>query len=129
MQHKSSGEIEAAVSVAVGRVMKEMHGCGARAIRTHLVDDVVLVILLDVLSVPQRRLACIGLDDDSQSMACLKQYRGLLWRKCRPPLEAAILEITGLATLSLFHDVCLDRGAEMLAFQLDGRPVVRAAKP
>lgn len=126
---KSGGEIEAAVSAAVGQVMKEIHGCGARMIRTHLVDDVVLVVLHDVLSAPQRRLAAFEVADDPQAMACLKQYRALLWRRCRGPLEAAMLEITGLATLSFFQDVCVDRGAEMLAFQLDGSPVVRAPRP
>ena len=128
MERKTAGEIEAALSVAVSRVMKEMHGSGARTIRTHLVDDMVLVVLLDVFSVAQRRLACVGIDDDAQSMACLKQYRGLLWKKGRVSLEREIREITGLRTLSVFHDLCLDRGAETLAFQLDGTPVVRAAR-
>ena len=64
MERKTAGEIEAALSVAVSRVMKEMHGSGARTIRTHLVDDMVLVVLLDVFSVAQRRLACVGIDDD-----------------------------------------------------------------
>lgn len=128
VQRRTCGEIEAAVCVAVCQVMKEMHGCGARSIRARLVDDIVLVVLLDVFSVAQRRLACIGIDEDPQSMACLKQYRELLWKKGRVSLEKEIREITGLRTLSLFHDVCMDRGVETLAFQLDGTPIVRATK-
>lgn len=129
MQIRSAGEIEAAVSAAVCRVMKEMHGCGAKSIRTYLVDDVLLIMLFDVLSLPQRRMASVGSDDDGQSAACLKKYRGLLWRNCREALDAAIREVTGLATRSLFYDVCFERGAEILVFQLDERPVVRMPRP
>lgn len=117
---KSKGELEADVSQAVIRFKKEYMGRGPLAVRTYLIDDLVLVRLQGVLTPAEQKLALV--EEKHRGRDLIKQVRLELIEHGRGLLEVVIRDILGVEVVSLHTDVSTRTGESVLLFTLSGKP-------
>ena len=123
---KTKGEIEAAICQGLSRFEQEYMGRGPRNIRTHLIEDLIVVRLEGVLTAAEQHLARSLPSEKGRDL--LKQVRTHLVETARPLTEAMIRELTGIAVLSLHHDISTATGEEVVIFTLAEIPQFRDAK-
>ena len=123
---KTQGEIEAAVCEAISRFEQESMGRGPKDIRTHLIDDLVVVRLQGVLTAAEQHLVKSLPAEKGRDL--LKQVRTHLLETARPLMEAMVQEVTGIEVLSLHHDISTVTGEEIVLFTLAQTPAVRDIK-
>jgi uncharacterized protein YbcI len=123
---KTQGEIEAAVCAGIVRFEQEYMGRGPRDIRTHLIDDLLVIRLIGVLTAAEQHLVQALPAEKGRDL--LKQVRTHLIETARPVMEAMIEEVTGAKVRTLHHDISTVTGEEVVLFTLDKSPVFRQAK-
>jgi len=123
---KTRGEIEAAVCEGISRFQQEFMGRGPKDIRTHLLEDLLVVRLQGVLTAAEQHLVNALEPDKGRDL--LKQVRTHLMETARPIVEAMISEITGVKVRSLHHDISTVTGEEVVLFTLAEPPAVRELK-
>ena len=123
---KTQGEIEAAICEGMSRFEQEYMGRGPKDIRTHLIDDLLVVRLQGVLTAAEQHLVKSLPAEKGRDL--LKQVRTHLLETARPLMEAMIQEITGIKVLSLHHDISTTTGEEVVLFTLAESPLFREAK-
>ena len=101
-------------------------GRGPKDIRTHLIDDLVVVRLQGVLTAAEQHLVKSLPAEKGRDL--LKQVRTHLLETARPLMEAMVPEITGVKVLSLHHDISTVTGEEVVLFTLAESPQVREVK-
>ena len=122
---RTQGEIEAAVCDGITRFQQEYMGRGPKDIRAHLIDDILFVRLQGVLTAAEQHLVQSLPAEKGRDL--LKQVRTHLLETARPLLEAMLKEITGIAVLSMHHDISTITGEEVVLFVLEASPLVREA--
>ncbi len=120
---KTQGEIEAAVSDAMTRFEQEYMGRGPRDIRTHLLEDLLVVRLLGVLTAAEQHLVSSVSPERGRDL--LKQVRTQLIETARPIMQAMIEGIIGTRVVSLHHDISTVTGEEVVLFTLASPPDIR----
>ena len=123
---KTQGEIEASICQGMIRLELEYMGRGPEDIRTHLIDDLVVVRLQGVLTAAEQHLVKSLPAEKGRDL--LKQVRTHLLETARPLMEAMVQEITGVKVLSLHHDISTVTGEEVVLFTLIQAPQVREVK-
>ncbi len=123
---KTRGEIEASISQRMSRFELEYMGRGPKDIRTHLIDDLVVVRLQGVLTEAEQHLVKSLPDETGRDL--LKQVRTHLLETARPIMEATVEEITGITVRSLHHDISTVTGEEVVLFALKKGPQFREVK-
>ena len=123
---KTLGELEAAIGEQVTRFEQEYMGRGPTSIHTHLLGDLLLVRLQGVLTAAERQLIASNPGDKGRNL--LKQVRTYLVETARPVLEVMVQDVTGVAVLSLHHDISTATGEEIVLFTLAQSPVFREGK-
>ena len=123
---RTQGEIEAAICQGMGRFEQEFMGRGPKDIRTHLIDDLIVVRLQGVLTAAEQHLVRSLPAERGRDL--LKQVRTHLLETARPLMEALVREITGIKVLSLHHDISTVTGEEVVLFTLAESPQVREVK-
>jgi uncharacterized protein YbcI len=123
---KTQGEIEASICQGMSRFELEYMGRGPKDIRTHLIDDLVVVRLQGVLTAAEQHLVKSLTADKGRDL--LKQVRTHLLETARPLMEGMVQEITGVKVLSLHHDISTVTGEEVVLFTLMQAPQVREVK-
>ena len=113
-------ESEAAICDGIVRFQEEYLGWGAAQIRVHLVKDLLVVRLLDVLTVAERQLAKSLSPEKGRDL--IKQTREQLLELARPMLESMVHEIVGVKVLSMHHDISTVTGEEVILFSLAEAP-------
>src|SRR5947209_1263012 len=101
-------------------------GRGPKDIHTHLIGDLLVVRLQGVLTAAEQHLVKALAAEKGRDL--LKQVRTHLMETARPLMEKMISEITGVAVVSLHHDISTVTGEEVVLFTLDGSPLVRELK-
>ena len=91
---KTQGEIEASICQGMIRLELEYMGRGPKDIRTHLIDDLVVVRLQGVLTAAEQHLVKSLPAEKGRDL--LKQVRTHLLETARPLMEAMVQEITGV---------------------------------
>ena len=120
---KTRGQMEAEISEAIISFEKESMGRGPVEVRSHLIDDMVLVRLKSVLTPLEIKL--VETEDPRQGRDLIKQVRMELLELGRPTLERAIQELTGCQVESLHTDVSTRTGERIIVFTLKGQPQYR----
>ena len=120
---KTLGEIEAAVCEGMARFEQEFMGRGPKNIHAHLINDLLVVRLQGVLTAAEQQLVKTLLPEKGRDL--LKQVRTQLIESARPLLETMVQEITGIAVLSLHHDISTVTGEEVVLFTLTEPPAFR----
>jgi uncharacterized protein YbcI len=123
---KTQGEIEAAICDGIRRFEQEYMGRGPKDIRTYLIGDLLVVRLQGVLTAAEQQLTKSLPAEKGRNL--LKQVRIQLIETARPVLEAMIQEVTGVAVLSLHHDISTVTGEEVVLFTLTESPLFRETK-
>ena len=123
---KTQGEIEAAVCEGMRRFEQEYMGRGPADIHAHLIRDLVVVRLQGVLTVAEQQLVKSLPPDTGRDL--LKQVRTHLIETARPLMETMIRDTTGVAVLSLHHDISTVTGEEVVVFTLATMPSFRELK-
>lgn len=125
-QMNTIGEIEAAVCKAVARFEQEFMGRGPKDIQTHLIGDMLLIRLHGVLTAAEQQLVRTLPKERGRSL--LKEVRTQLIETARAQLEVVISDITGVAVISMHHDISTTTGEEVIMFVLASPPEVRELK-
>lgn len=122
---KTQGEIESAICDGISRFQLEFMGRGPRAIRTHVMDDVVFIRLQGVLTAAEQHLVKALPPDKGRDL--LKQVRSQLVEIARTALDTMISDITGIPVVSLHHDISTVSGEEIIVFTLSAAPIFRTS--
>ena len=120
---RTQGEIEAAVCAGVVRFEQDYMGRGPKDIHTHLIGDLLVVRLAGVLTAAEQHLVKTLPAEKGRDL--LKQVRTHLIETARPLMEAMIQEVTGVAVLTLHHDISTVTGEEVVLFTLNESPACR----
>jgi uncharacterized protein YbcI len=123
---RSQGEIEAAISEGISRFEQDYMGRGPKDIYTFLINDLLVVRLKGALTAAEQQLAKSLPVERGRDL--LKQVRVQLIETARPVLERMILDITGVKTLCLHHDISTVTGEEVVIFTLAESPLFRESK-
>src|SRR5437867_12729103 len=100
---KTQGEIEAAICEGIARFEQEYMGRGPKDIHAHLIGDLLVVRLQGVLTAAEQQLVRSLPVEKGRDL--LKQVRTQLIETARSVMEALVHEVTGVAVLSLHHDI------------------------
>jgi uncharacterized protein YbcI len=123
---RTQGEIEAAICAGVTRFEQEYMGRGPKDIHAHLLGDLLVVRLQGVLTAAEQQLVKSLPAEKGRDL--LKQVRTHLIETARPVMEAMVQDATGVAVVSLHHDISTATGEEVILFTLDNSPLVRETR-
>ncbi len=121
------GEIEAAICEGITRFEQDYMGRGPKHIHAHLLGDLIVVRLREVLTAAEQQLVKSLPPEKGRDL--LKGVRAQLVETARPVLEAMVQEATGCEVVSLHHDISTATGEEVVLFTLAQPPDVRDARP
>lgn len=122
----TQGEMEAMVCDGVTHFQQHCMGRGPKQIESHLLGNLLLVRLQGALTQVEQHLAASSPPERGRDL--LKQVRSCLVETGRPLLERTVREATGVAVISLHHDISTVTGEEILVFVLSSVPEVRNGK-
>lgn len=123
---KTQGEIEAAICQGISHFEQAYMGRGPKDIHAHLVNDLLVVRLQGVLTAAEQQL--VKTLPAAKGRDLLKEVRTQLIETARPMLETMIHEVTGVAVVSLHHDISTVTGEEVVLFTLAQSPLFRETK-
>ncbi len=123
---RTQGEIESAICEGIIRFEQDYMGRGPKDIRTHLLDDLLVVRLKGVLTAAEQHL--VNTMPAEKGRDLLKQVRTHLIETARPVMEAMVQEVTGVKVLTMHHDISTVSGEEVVLFTLSAAPAFRATK-
>jgi len=116
----TQAESEAAICEAFIRFREDYLGWGAKEIRIHIINDLLIVRLLGVLTVAERQLAQSMTPEKGRDL--VKQVRNHLLELARPMLESIIHEVLGVKVSAMHHDISTVTGEEVVFFALSEAP-------
>jgi uncharacterized protein YbcI len=117
---RTKGEIEAAISEEISRFEQDYIGRNPKDIQVHLIDDLLLIRLRDVLATAEHQL--VKLLPAEKGRDLLKQVRSQLIETNHRVMEAMVERITGVKLLSMHHDISTTTGEEVILFTLARSP-------
>ena len=123
---KTQGEIEALVCEGISRFEQDFMGRGPKDIRTHLLEDLLVVRLVGVLTAAEQHLVKALAAEKGRDL--LKQVRTHLIETARPLMEAMVQEVTGVKVVSLHHDISTTTGEEIVVFTLARAPLTKTTR-
>ena len=109
VQKKSKGQVEAEISNALIAFEKEHMGRGPVDVRSHIIEDMVLIRLKGVLTPAERHLA-----KDADGVQLIKQVRAKLLENSSKMLEEVIMDITGIRVVSFHTDISTKAGERVI---------------
>jgi uncharacterized protein YbcI len=112
---RTKGQVEAEISKALIRFKREQLGRGPADIRTHIVQDLVIVRMADTLTPQERALVRAGGED------LLRQVRTKLLEGEREPLSRMLWEVMGCEVVNVYSDLCAQTGERLIVFVLRER--------
>ena len=115
---KTVGQMEADISQAIVKFEKQYMGRGPNEIRSHILDDLVIVRLRGVLTAAEQELARSG--GLERGTLLVKSVRTELLEKARPLLESLVQDITGRKVTSMHTDLSTTQAERLLVFVLEG---------
>jgi uncharacterized protein YbcI len=123
--HRSRGEIEAAICDGISRFQQEYMGRGPRDVHTHLFDNRLFVHMQGVLTAAEQRLMESPGNGDGRSAEILKAFRSQLMASGRAMLEKIVRDATGTEPVNVHHDISAATGEEVIVFTLASPPACR----
>ena len=112
-QPPTKGQIEAEISNALIAFEKEHMGRGPVDVRTHIIQDMVLIRLKGVLTPAERHLA-----KDDEGIHLIKQVRAKLLENSNEILADVLKGITGHAVISFHTDISTKTGERIIIITL-----------
>ena len=112
-QPPTKGQMEAEISNALIAFEKEHMGRGPVDVRTHIIQDMVLIRLKGVLTPAERHLA-----KDDEGIYLIKQVRAKLLENSNKILAEIIKGLTGCAVISFHTDISTKTGERIIIITL-----------
>ncbi|WP_300458294.1 DUF2294 domain-containing protein [Desulfobacula sp.] len=109
VQKKSKGQVEAEISTALIAFEKKHMGRGPVDVKSHLIDDMVLIRLKGVLTPAEQHLA-----KDVDGIQLIKRVRAKLLENSSKMLEDVIKKITGVSIVSFHTDISTKEGERVI---------------
>lgn len=109
----TKGQMEAEISNAVIAFEKEHMGRGPEDVKTHVIQDMVMIRLKGVLTQAERHLA-----KDEEGVHLIKQVRAKLLENSHQMLADIIRKKTGCETVSLHTDISTKTGERFIIVTL-----------
>jgi uncharacterized protein YbcI len=110
MTRKTKGQVEAEISQAVVKFELEYMGRGPSDVRTHLLQDMIVVRLQGILTPAERQLVKVD------GVELIKQVRAKLLETGKSGLKQSMEEITGLSAVSMHADLSTTTGERVILF-------------
>ena len=110
----TKGQLEAKISEAISKFEVEYMGRGPKVIRTHLINDMILIRLIGLLSPSEQKLT-----DNPQGIELFKKMRTTLFEGGREYLETLIKEIIDVAVISIHSDISAKTGERIIVIVTD----------
>ena len=110
MTGKTKGQVEAEISQAVVKFELEYMGRGPSDVRTHLLQDMIVVRLQGILTPAERQLVKV------EGVELIKQVRAKLLETGKSGLKQSVEEITGLSAVSMHADLSTTTGERVILF-------------
>lgn len=110
----TKGQLEAKISEAMSKFEVEYMGRGPKSIRTHIVNDLIIVRLFGFLSPAEQKLT-----DDTHGVVLLKKMRTSLFEGGREYLETLIEDIIDVAVISTHSDISTKTGEKIIIITTD----------
>jgi uncharacterized protein YbcI len=101
-------------------------GRGPKNIHAHLLGDLLVVRLQDVLTAAEKQLVKSLPAEKGRDL--FKQVRTQLIETARRVMETMVQDVTGATVLSLHHDISTATGEEIVIFTLVEPPSFRETK-
>ncbi len=109
----TKGQMEAKISEAFSKFEIEFMGRGPRQIKTHVLQDMVVVRMMGFLSPSERRLA-----ETPQGVELIKKLRIMLFEGARNEIEAMLAPLIGTSIVSVYSDVSTKSGEKIVLVTL-----------
>ena len=109
----SKGQVEAEISNTIVAFEKEYMGRGPEDVRTHIIQDMVLIRLKGVLTPAERHLA-----KDEKGIQLIKQVRAKLLEASHKILDDLVKDKTGCGILSFHTDISTKTGERFIIITL-----------
>ncbi len=110
----TKGQLEAKLSEAVSKFESEYMGRGPKSIRTHILNDLIIVRLSGILSPSEQKLT-----DNPQGIELFKKVRSSLFEGGRGYLETLITDILNVAIVSTHSDISTKTGEKIIIITAD----------
>ena len=110
----TKGQIEAKISEAISKFEIEYMGRGPKNIRTHIINDMIIVRLSGFLSPSEQKLT-----DNPQGIELFKKVRTALFEGGRGYLETLIIDVIGVAIISTHSDISTKTGEKIIVITAD----------
>jgi uncharacterized protein YbcI len=110
----TKGQLEAKLSEAVSKFELEYMGRGPKLIRTHIINDMIIIRLSGVLSPSEQKLT-----DNPQGIELFKKVRSSLFEGGRGYLETLITDIIDVAIVSTHSDISTKTGEKIIIITTD----------
>lgn len=123
---RTQNEIEVAICNGVRGFAQDRLGIGPKDIRTHVIGDLIVVRLTEVLTPVEKQMAKSSPSKKGREL--IKQSRSLLIESASPTMKLIVENACGVKTVSLHHDISTNTGEEIILFSLEKRPVCQASK-
>ncbi|MBA3012292.1 MAG: DUF2294 domain-containing protein [Proteobacteria bacterium] len=114
VQKKSKGQVEAEISAALIAFEKEHMGRGPSDVRSHLIEDMVLIRLKGVLTPAEKHLA-----KDGDGIQLIKKIRAKLLENSSKMLGEVIMKITGIPSISFHTDISTEAGERVIVITFE----------
>lgn len=109
VHQKTKGQLEAEISTALIAFEKEHMGRGPVDVRSHIIEDMVLIRLKGILTPAERHLA-----KDAEGIQLIKQVRAKLLENSSKMLADVIMGITGIRVVSFHTDISTKAGERVI---------------
>jgi uncharacterized protein YbcI len=110
----TKGQLEAKISEVVSKFEIEYMGRGPKAIKTYILNDMIVVRLSGYLSPSEQKLT-----DNPQGVELFKKVRSSLFEGGRGYLETLITELIDVAIVSTHSDISTKTGEKIIVITVD----------
>lgn len=110
----TKGQLEAKLSEAISKFEIEYMGRGPKTIRTHIIDDLIVVRLSGFLSPSEQKLT-----DNPQGVELFKKVRTSLFEGGRGYLEKLIKDVIDAEVISTHSDVSTKTGEKIIVITIN----------
>lgn len=110
----TKGQLEAKIGEIVSKFEIEYMGRGPKAIKTYIINDMIVVRLTGFLSPSEQKLT-----DNPQGIELFKKVRTSLFEGGRGYLETLIKEVIDVDIVSTYSDVSTKTGEKIVVITVD----------
>lgn len=114
MAQSSKSKMEATISEAYIKFLRETLGKGPKETKTYIIKDMVMIRLKEVLTQEEKALVCI-----ESGKPLVKEMRRILRESNSEKTEVIISGITGCQVISSHSDISTKLGEQIEVFILD----------